>query len=283
MTARPLTIESDQRRQPRRENFIHSVDEVPISRLVRRKLIRAGYGWLIPGIAAAVFAGEVLASETVRRDDVAPATNSDSGLASAVGDNPPSASSNSVANQSARAEANEFEGIRSAAEQGVAQAQYSLGLCYESGRGVAKDPAQAIRWFRQAAEQGYDEAEYTLGCCYNGDDGFPKDPSVAVKWWEKAAAQGYADAQYCLGLSYSIGEGVSKNPAEAVKWWSKAAEQDQADAEYFLGLCYSTGLGVPKVPKQAVYWLSKAAAHGNEYAMAALKKFGPIRADPAKT
>ena len=104
-----------------------------------------------------------------------------------------------------------------------------------------------------------------------------------MKWWEKAAAQGYADAQYCLGLSYSIGEGVSKNPAEAVKWWSKAAEQDQADAEYFLGLCYSTGLGVPKVPKQAVYWLSKAAAHGNEYAMAALKKFGPIRADPAKT
>ena len=182
------------------------------------------------------------------------------------------ADSSLTSKTAAPGESKDVQALHKAAEEGDTHAQLNLGLCYESGSGVSKDTAQAIKWFRKAAEQGLDEAQYTLGCCYNGDDGFPKDPAEAVKWWEKAAAQGYADAQYCLGLSYFAGEGVVKNPTEAAKWWKKAAEQDHADAQYFLGLCYSLGLGVPKTREQAIYWLRKAAANGNENAVAALKK-----------
>ena len=42
---------------------------------------------------------------------------------------------------------------------GDADAQHKLGLMYESGRGVAKDYAEAVHWFRKAAAQGGKEGK----------------------------------------------------------------------------------------------------------------------------
>ena len=42
---------------------------------------------------------------------------------------------------------------RLAAEQGDADAQLDLGICYEHGQGVAQDWAEAVRYYRQAAAQ----------------------------------------------------------------------------------------------------------------------------------
>jgi len=239
-----------------------------------RRLTCPKVGWLIAVFFATGFFGESLAGETVRIADSNLGSNQPARPTVNEGGNRPSSDARLLADQSNAAEVKRTQGIHEIAEGGDAHAQFILGLCYESGRGVSKDAVQAIKWFRKAAEQGFDEAQYTLGCCYNGDDGFPKDSSEAIKWWGKAAAQGYADAQYCLGLIYFMGEGVAKNPAEAAKWWKKAAEQDHSDAQYFLGLSYSLGLGVPKVQEQAIYWLRKAATNGNGNALAALKKLG---------
>ena len=41
---------------------------------------------------------------------------------------------------------------RRAAEQGVAFAQFNLGVRYVNGQGVARDPVQAYRWFSVAAQ-----------------------------------------------------------------------------------------------------------------------------------
>jgi TPR repeat protein len=277
-TAQILTTESDERRQMWPENSIHYDNEVPISCIMTTNdIIRFAGGTLITAIVVVGFASEVFADEAVRVEGASPATKPDVGMASTAGANGPSSSPRLVAGKPTIAETNAIEGLRLAAEDGVAQAQFSLGLRYENGTGVAKDPVQAIHWVRKAAEQGYDEAQYMLGCWYNGEDGFAKDPIEAAKWWEKAAAQGHADAQHCLALSYSIGQGVTKNPAEAVKWWRKAAEKNNVDAEFFLGLSYAEGLGVPKTPEQAVYWLRQAAAHGNESALTELRKLGADR------
>jgi TPR repeat protein len=221
--------------------------------MIARRFTDARLCSLIIAIVAIGYVGEAFASEAVWLAD-----------------------SRSGPKADAPGESKDIQSLRRAAEEGNALAQFNLGLLYESGRGVFKDTAEAIKWFRKAADQGFDEAQYALGCCYNGDDGFPKDPVEAVKWWGKAAAQGYADAQYCLGLSYFAGEGVDKNPVEAAKWWRKAAEQNHAGAQYFLGLSYSLGLGVPKIREQAIYWLRKAAANGNENATTALLKLGKV-------
>ena len=253
-------------------NFDHAV---PISFVMNSwRLPGARFGWLIPVIVAAGIFGESFASETVCVADSSSGSNSPSQLAINDCGSRPSPDSRLLANQSTVAEIKRTQGLHEVAEGGDARAQFILGLCYVSGRGVSKDTAQALKWFHKAADQGLDEAQYTLGCCYNGDDGFPKDSGEAVKWWGIAAAQGYADAQYCLGLKYFVGEGVAKNPAAAAKWWKKAAEQNHGDAQYFLGLSYSLGLGVPKIQEQAIYWLRKAVANGNGNALAALKKLG---------
>ena len=43
---------------------------------------------------------------------------------------------------------------RKAAEQGFAEAQYSLGVMYAEGRGVQQDFVQAHMWFDLAAASG---------------------------------------------------------------------------------------------------------------------------------
>ena len=72
---------------------------------------------------------------------------------------------------------------------------------------------------RRRAEQGDAEAQFSLGFRYGEGEGVPEDRQEALKWWRKAAEQGHAMAQYSLGVSYEIGEGVAQDSAEAVKWY----------------------------------------------------------------
>ena len=51
---------------------------------------------------------------------------------------------------------------RKAAEKGNAEAQYMLGLCYGTGKGVEMGRAEAVKWFRKASEQGFEPAKQIL-------------------------------------------------------------------------------------------------------------------------
>ena len=48
----------------------------------------------------------------------------------------------------------DFRETLQAAEQGVAQAQYNLGVEYETGRGVHQDLALAQEWYGKACQNG---------------------------------------------------------------------------------------------------------------------------------
>ncbi len=123
--------------------------------------------------------------------------------------------------------------IRAGADKGDAKAQYELGRAFFSGAlGVAKDEAEAVKWFRKAAEQNVADAQYNLGVCYANGQGVTEDDAEAVKWFRKAAEQNLADAQYNLGVCYDSGEGVAKDEVEAYKWWLLAAGQGNDDAKY---------------------------------------------------
>ncbi len=154
--------------------------------------------------------------------------------------------------------------FRKAAEQGHAGAQYNLGVCYKSGRGVTQDYNEAVRWYRKAAEQGQAGAQCNLGVCYRNGQGVTQDYNEAVRWYRKAAEQGQADAQNNLGLCYANGRGVTKDYNEAVRWYRKAAEQGNAGAQNNLGWCYRNGWGVTQDYQEAVRWYRKAAEQGND-------------------
>ena len=42
---------------------------------------------------------------------------------------------------------------------------YNLGVMYANGKGVLKDDAEAVKWTRLAADQGLANAQYTSGSC----------------------------------------------------------------------------------------------------------------------
>src|SRR4029079_1844232 len=78
---------------------------------------------------------------------------------------------------------------RLAADQGVAAAQYNLGLMYATGQGVPQDRAQAMTWFRLAADQGQPRAQNNLGIMYAKGEGVARDYVQAHMWFALAAAQ----------------------------------------------------------------------------------------------
>ena len=64
----------------------------------------------------------------------------------------------------ASAQDQDYEAIRHAAERSAdADAQNSSRVHVRKGLGVPQDYAEAVRWYRLAAEQGNANAQYSLG------------------------------------------------------------------------------------------------------------------------
>ena len=82
-----------------------------------------------------------------------------------------------------------------AAEQGVADAQYNIGIMYRDGLGVLQNHAEVEKWWRLAAEQGIAKAQVNLGVSYAAGEGVPQDYVTAHMWFNLAAAQGHTKAQ----------------------------------------------------------------------------------------
>src|SRR6185295_14898707 len=93
------------------------------------------------------------------------------------------------------------------AEQGLAPAQFNLGVMYRHGEGVPQDIQEAVKWYLKSAEQGYAPAQFNLGVMYRHGEGVPQDAREAVKWYRRAAEQGHAWAQNNLGVMYEVGQG----------------------------------------------------------------------------
>ena len=60
------------------------------------------------------------------------------------------------------------------------------------------DLQEAVKWYRKAAEQGYSAAQFNLGVCYDNGDGVDKNPSKAKYWYRKAADNGLEIAKKAL-------------------------------------------------------------------------------------
>jgi tetratricopeptide (TPR) repeat protein len=72
-----------------------------------------------------------------------------------------------------------------AAEQGNAGAQNNLGICYESGKGVARSEESAMHFYGAAAKQGHPSALSSLGYLYLKQRKF----DLALECLHKAAEQ----------------------------------------------------------------------------------------------
>ena len=141
-------------------------------------------------------------------------------------------------------DAKAVQSIRRIAEQGFAEAQFTLGDMYDTGRGVRHSNIEAVRWYRMAAEQGFAEA---------------------MRWVRESAEQGNVKAQFTLGDMYRTGRGIPKNFIQAYAWYNIAAAQGEEMAKEELKYI---------LPVMATADITKAQELSSEY----WEAYGPYRA-----
>ncbi|QNM95379.1 tetratricopeptide repeat protein [Chitinimonas koreensis] len=124
-----------------------------------------------------------------------------------------------------------FPWLQKAAEAGVMNAAYALGLVYENGDGVNRSQPDATRWFRAAAEKGHTQAQLSLGTQYFLGRGIERDYREAARWYEAAAEGGDMAAQYLIASMYEHGDGVEADRARALSWYAAAARQGDETAK----------------------------------------------------
>ncbi|MBM3503557.1 MAG: sel1 repeat family protein [Alphaproteobacteria bacterium] len=93
-------------------------------------------------------------------------------------------------NQPLYNETDAVEFYKKAAEKGSKDAQYHTGRHYLYGRGVEKNPRQAVFWFERAADQGDMEAIRELAKLHrDGQHGVEKNLITAYMWFNLGALQ----------------------------------------------------------------------------------------------
>ena len=96
---------------------------------------------------------------------------------------------------------------RPLAEQGIAQAQFNLGVMYAKGEDVVQNYGQAVKWYRRAAEQGFAQAQNKLGLMYGLGDSVVQDYVTAHMWGNIARANGYDSGKLLDALEQLMSKG----------------------------------------------------------------------------
>jgi len=170
--------------------------------------------------------------------------------------------------------------LEDAAAAGQPMALWQLGVMYENGEGVRKDPVKAFGYFSQIADEHADAAPQGLeadivaqsfvkvGEYYRAglpEAGIPKDEDYSNKLMMHAASYfGDADAQYRVGKLYLDDNELGDNPLQSARWLSLAARKGHAGAQAQLGQMLFKGDGIAPNRVEGLMWLtvaSRRAAH----------------------
>lgn len=156
------------------------------------------------------------------------------------------------------AAATEIDALTVAAEQGDAESQYQLALCFDYGCDAPQDRAAALTWYRRAAKQGHANAQNSLGSLFMAGEGVSQDYDEAMRWYQAAADDGLPLGLHNLAYMYDLGLGVSEDNVKAMQLYQKAAEGRHAEAMFNIGLMYAFGKEVQRDYESAYMWLDLA-------------------------
>ena len=148
-----------------------------------------------------------------------------------------------------------------AVQMGYAPAMNLLGWCYNSGRGVARDDAEAIRWYEKS-NTGI--GMYNIGVCHENGNGVPKDLSIALQWYRKALENGYAKAGDRIPI---LEAEIKKQQEEQLRKEKEAAKQKEAHDLFEEGYRNEMGIGMEKNIIRAAELYLQASNKGHPEAM----------------
>ncbi|KAJ3332617.1 Protein sel-1 1 [Blyttiomyces sp. JEL0837] len=174
-----------------------------------------------------------------------------------------------------------------ASNMGQSKAQCELAKCYLKGvEGVCEaNPKEAFTLFEMSAQEGHvAEAQYYLGIFYNSgggaisvgaggtgggsgggepETGRSKDTKKALKYFKLAANQGHAKAMAQVGNFLMWGKGgAKKNYVEAAFWLNEAAKLGDAWGACNYAKLLDAGLGVKQDSEKAQSIVGEIAGRG---------------------
>ncbi|MBI2178160.1 MAG: sel1 repeat family protein [Candidatus Tectomicrobia bacterium] len=102
-----------------------------------------------------------------------------------------------------------------------------MGLCYQLGRGVPQDYAEAVKHYRAALKGGFQRAGLYLGHMLATGKGVPEDRPAAMALYIALAERGDADGQFPLGMHIATDAAAGYgDPLEAHMWLNLASSGD---------------------------------------------------------
>lgn len=154
---------------------------------------------------------------------------------------------------------NEVKGVallEKAASLGDLEAMFRLaGHYWHLPDRTEKQRLEAIRLWRHAADHGVIDAQYELGVYYATDADMPIDAAESMRYYAMAAENGSLEALYNMGAMHLYGEGTRKDEARGAALIVGTAEWGEQSAQLHLSRAYTRGLhGFPVDPEQAAYW-----------------------------
>lgn len=179
-----------------------------------------------------------------------------------------------------------FELLKQAAQQEYPKACYGLGYMYEqpSNFGLPQEPdfEKATKQYRVAAENGIAMAQYRLGMLYYEHKAAPEGVdeqgarNVAKRLFKLADAQGHVHGSFYYGLML-VQDGSGSGDPEALKGrrlMEKAAGKGDPDLQYMLANYFFRYNRDAKksLIEEGIKWLEKAAVQGHEQALRGLEK-----------
>ncbi|KAG0249613.1 hypothetical protein DFQ27_009907 [Actinomortierella ambigua] len=146
----------------------------------------------------------------------------------------------------------------------IVEAFRLLGMLYDQGLGVFKNPRQALAYYNDAARLGDFPAQLRLAAVYRtGNHVVAQDRYKSYYWISQAAESGNSVAEYGLGWHHELGFGTTKNLRMAVSLYRQASEKGHREANNRLGWLYQLGQGVPRDHAKAVCHYRDAAKLGH--------------------
>lgn len=106
---------------------------------------------------------------------------------------------------------NSFLKLKKDADAGKAEAQFTVGLCYERGAGIGQSYSSAAHYYELAAKEGYSIAEVSLAALYEKGLGVKQSYQKAFGYLNSAARKNDSAAQLHLGMLYEEGKGVEQS------------------------------------------------------------------------
>ena len=142
--------------------------------------------------------------------------------------------------QKSPAEAIEY--LEKALKSGIKDAKGPLAtLLFDEAKSLQKGGkhAQAFKHFLKAAEYGIKEAQYEVGLYFGKPQdyehcGVKQNLEKAITWTFAAANQGYAEAECKIGEYYRDGIGIRQDEDLSLEWYKKACEHGSLEAQKYL-------------------------------------------------